>query len=407
MSTCLANIKLLLYNNCVKSLLDSPWLLKIINASFLLPLMLVAAATIAVLIATMLFDEYARAATISLPLEAEIAIPTATALPVLPLAQVAASGAERLPSVAPMIKEPTPLPTYGPYYADANELGKIMVLEYHRIAYPETRYQRSPVNFRADLQRMVDNDYYPVNLSELTDGLKTVPSGKRPILLTFDDSDSSQFWVMDDRTVDPESALGLMLDFHNQHPAAWPLRATFFVLGDDTADHLKIFGQAEWAKQKLEVLVELGMEIGSHTVSHVDLSLVSEERLEWELAVSQHVIEELVPGYSVQTLSVPYGGFPWSIDLLKDGNWQDYTYHYTGNVAAWGGPTLSPHDPAFDPYRVSRIEVSDIWTDHWFTYYDQNPDEYYTSDGDPNRLTIPRPKETAPLLTAQDPGAGQ
>ena len=399
MSTPLPVLRFYFTITTVKSLLDSPRLLKLIHTPALLPLMMVAAATIAVLIVNLLFDEYARAAAISLPPVAEIAVPTATPRPISP--PVAG------PTVAPIKKEPTPLPTYGPYYADANELGKIMVLMYHRIAYPETRYQRSPDNFRADLQRLVDNGYYPVNVAELTAGLKTVPSAKKPVVITFDDSDSSQFWVMEDRTVDPESAVGILLDFHNQHPIDWPLRATFFVLGDDTADHIKIFGQSEWAKQKVEVLVELGMEVGSHTASHADLSMVSEERLAWELAVSQQVIEDLVPGYAVQTLAVPYGGFPWSIDYLKAGSWEDFSYDYSGNVAAWGGPTVSPHDPAFDPYRIARIEVDDTWGDHWFNYFEQNPDEYYTSDGDPNRLTFPNPADKNQLPQMQTISVGQ
>ncbi|MBE7472355.1 MAG: hypothetical protein HS114_24760 [Anaerolineales bacterium] len=30
-----------------------------------------------------------------------------------------------------------------PYFAGANEMGQVMVLEYHRIGYPEQRYQRT------------------------------------------------------------------------------------------------------------------------------------------------------------------------------------------------------------------------------------------------------------------------
>jgi peptidoglycan/xylan/chitin deacetylase (PgdA/CDA1 family) len=284
-------------------------------------------------------------------------------------------------------------PTPAPYFADANEMGKVMVLEYHRIAYPEMRYQRSPDNFRKDIQRLIDNDFYPVNFIDLVNGLDNVPPGKKPIVLTFDDSDSSQFWVMEDRTVDADSALGILLNFHEQYIDDWPIRGTFFILGDDTANYMKIFGQPEWSQQKLQVLVDLGMEIGSHTVNHVDLSQVAGERIEWELAVSQHIIEELVPGYEVQTLSVPYGGFPWNHDYFVSGTWGEYDYTYAGNAAAWGGPSVSPHDPEFNRYKVSRIEVSDIWADHWITYFEQNPHEYYVSDGDPNRLTYPQPDE--------------
>ena len=277
-----------------------------------------------------------------------------------------------------------------PYFADANELGQVMVLEYHRISYPEDRYQRTPDNFRNDLQRLYEQGYYPVNFIDVVNGLPNVPPGKKPIVLTFDDSDISQFRMLPDNTIDADSAVGIMMNFHYQYGDDWPPHATFFVLGNDVQDNIAIFGQPEWAKAKLQFLVDVGMEIGSHTVNHTDLSVATAERIEWELAVSKHVIETLVPGYTVKTLSVPYGGFPFTLDFLKAGNWGGYNYSYAGNVAAWGGPSVSPFDPTFERYKVSRLEISSTWMDHWLTYFEQNPQEYYISDGDPNRLTAPR-----------------
>jgi len=287
--------------------------------------------------------------------------------------------------------EPTPAPTPKPYFAGANELGQIMVLEYHRIGYPEQRFQRTPENFRADLQRLRQAGYYPVNFIDVLNDLPDVPPGKKPIVLTFDDSDISQFRVLPDKTVDADSAMGIILNFNNQYPDDWPLRGTFFILGDDTDNYISIFGQPKWAKAKVQFLVEMGFEVGGHTVNHVDLSVATAERIQWELAVSKFVIEELAPGYTVQTLAVPYGGFPYTMDFLKAGAWGDLSYTYVGNAAAWGGPGVSPFDPAFDPFRVSRLEVTQTSLDHWLTYFEQNPDAYYISDGDSDRLTYPHP----------------
>ena len=295
----------------------------------------------------------------------------------------------------PLAPAPTVEPTALPHFAGANEMGKVMVLEYHRIGYPEQRFQRTPQNFRADLQRLYDGGYYPVNFIEMLNGLPDVPPGKKPVVLTFDDSDVSQFRIVSENTLDVDSAVGVLLNFHNKHPDDWPPRATFFVLGDDTGNHASVFGQPKWAKAKIQFLVDLGMEVGSHTVNHVDLSVASAERITWELAVSKHVIEQMAPSYTVQTMSVPYGEFPYTIDFLKAGNWGEYDYTYAGNVAAWGGPSLSPFDPSFDPYRVSRLEITATSLDHWLTYFEQNPNEYYTSDGDPTRLTFPEETEVA------------
>lgn len=289
----------------------------------------------------------------------------------------------------------TPEPTPTPYFADANELGKIMVLEYHRIGYPELRFQHTPENFRNDLKKLHQRGYYPVNFVDLINGLPEVPAGKKPVVLTFDDSDISQFRLLDGSTIDADSAVGIMLNFYNEHPTEWPPRATFFALGNDTANHLSIFGQPDWAKKKVQFLVDLGMEIGSHTVNHADLSVATAERIEWELAISKHVIEELAPGYTVQSLSVPYGGFPFTLEFLKAGQWGEFSYSYAGNAAAWGGPTMSPFDLNFEPYRVARLEVTATSLDHWLAYFEQNPHEYYVSDGNPDVVTVPGVKVVA------------
>jgi hypothetical protein len=90
------------------------------------------------------------------------------------------------------------------------------------------------------------------------------------------------------------------------------------------------------------------------------LSVATAERIYWELAISQHVIEEMVPGYEVQTLAVPFGGFPWTLDFLKSGQWGDFSYTYVGNAAAWGGPTRSPFDSTFDPFRFPGWKLQPV-----------------------------------------------
>src|SRR6185369_5112380 len=93
--------------------------------------------------------------------------------------------------------------------------------------------------------------------------------------------------------------------------------------------------------------------------------------------------------YKVQSLSVPFGGFPFSLDFLKAGQWGHLSYAYVGNAAAWGGPGVSPFDSTFEPYHVSRLEVTDTSLDYWLTHFEQNPQAYYISDGDPHRVTSP------------------
>jgi len=328
----------------------------------------------------------------SSPLPHNEAILFVTVTPTLP------PSAPRLGDEAPLsmtLITPTVQAKPAATFAGANEMGKVLVLMYHRITYPEARYQRTPENLRADLQRLYDEGYYPVNFIDLLHGLPDVPGGKKPVVITFDDSDITQFQVLADNTIDADSAVGIILNFHQAHPTDWPTKATFFILGDDRNNYYKIFGQSEFAQAKLKVLADLGMEIAGHTVSHADLSVTTAERIYWELAVSKHVLEELVPGYTVQTMAVPFGGFPYTVDFLKSGQWGAYQYSYVGNAAAWGGPSPSPFAADFDSYRVPRMEVMDDFFSYWLDYYQAHPNEYYISDGDPTRLTYPQPLANA------------
>ena len=75
----------------------------------------------------------------------------------------------------------------------ANELGYVPVLEYHRIGPKEERWTRTPDNFRRDLTFLHNNNYYLVNMADVAAKRFDVPAGKKPVVLTFDDSTEGQF----------------------------------------------------------------------------------------------------------------------------------------------------------------------------------------------------------------------
>ena len=207
-------------------------------------------------------------------------------------------------------------PTYSP-----NLNGQLLMLEYHHIGEPEGRWQRTPANLWADLERLLGAGYYPVNLRDLVEGgLRAVPAGKRPVVLTFDDASPSQFAMLPDGSVARDSAVGILLAFHQAHPADWPLRATFFVLHDPDGSGQSAFGQPEWAARKLRLLVEWGMEVGGHTLSHANLAECSPDEVQRQLALSQAGLHQLLPGYQVVSLSLPYGAYPADEGLLRRGS---------------------------------------------------------------------------------------
>lgn len=63
-----------------------------------------------------------------------------------------------------------------PEEVGANELGLVPVLMYHRIVpEPTSVYDRTPEDFRAELQRLADEDYVPVTTAELASGDLDLP----------------------------------------------------------------------------------------------------------------------------------------------------------------------------------------------------------------------------------------
>jgi peptidoglycan/xylan/chitin deacetylase (PgdA/CDA1 family) len=308
--------------------------------------------------------------------------------PTRALSGVAESSPTRLPTDTPTVVVPTATPSPTPPFAiptyPSNTQGDILVLVYHGIHTTEGRWARTPDNFRSDLERMLALGYYPVNLIDMATGnLGHVPRGRRPIVLTFDDSSSGQFRYLQDGSVDPQCAVGVLLAMHETYGDYWPLRATFYVLLWDAEEPgTPLFGQPELAAQKVRALVEWGMEIGSHTIGHHNLALLAPAEVQYELAASQHRIQALIPGYRVRSLATPEGSIVRDTSLLTWGHSQSgLYYHYDAVVLLLGRAAHSPFSPDFDPYAIPRVQAIQSELDAWFSRYERHPEEYYVSDG--------------------------
>ena len=113
--------------------------------------------------------------------------------------------------------------------------------------------------------------------------------------------------------IDPNCAAGILKAMHEKYGDHWPLRATFFVLLNADEPGLPLFRQDGLGPQKVRTLVEWGMEIGSHTINHLNLSQATPAEIKWDLAVSQNRLEALIPGHQVRSFAVPFGAYPADI----------------------------------------------------------------------------------------------
>ncbi|MGH7356416.1 MAG: hypothetical protein ACRELS_17800, partial [Candidatus Rokuibacteriota bacterium] len=132
--------------------------------------------------------------------------------------------------------------------AAPNELGRVMILEYHKIDDPEDRWTRTPENFRRDLETLYARGYRLVGLNTLLDGRVDLPAGTTPVVLTFDDSSPGQFRYIEKGgalQIDPRSAVGILEAFTREKPD-FGRAATFFVLPAADPPN-RLFNQPEYA----------------------------------------------------------------------------------------------------------------------------------------------------------------
>ena len=272
---------------------------------------------------------------------------------------------------------------------EANELGRVMILEYHKIDTPEARWTRTPENFRRDLQRLWERGYRLVALNDYVDGKIALPAGTTPLILTFDDSSPGQFRYLQrgsDWVIDPECGIGILEAFAREHPG-FGRAATFYVLPGANPPN-RLFNQPDLATRKLQYLVSQGYEIGNHSLWHAELGRYSEAVVREQLAGAQEWVQRHVPGYRFRTLALPLGSYPKELGWAVSGEAKGMSYKHDAILMVAGGAAPSPHARNFDRNRLPRIQAVGPDLDYWITYFDRNPGERYVSDGDAATVTV-------------------
>jgi peptidoglycan/xylan/chitin deacetylase (PgdA/CDA1 family) len=273
---------------------------------------------------------------------------------------------------------------------EPNELGRVMILEYHNIESPEDRWSRTPENFRHDLETLYARGYRLVNLNTLLDRRITLPAGTSPVVLTFDDSSPGHFrYIEKDGAVviDPKCAVGIIEAFAAEHPD-FGRAATFYVLPGASKPH-KLFNQPEYEGRKLRWLVEHGYEIGNHTLWHANLGKYPESTVRNQVAVAQEWIQREVPAYRPRTLALPHGVYPKDISWAVKGTVKGVSYEHEAILMVAGGAAPSPFSRSFDPIHLPRIQAGERDLAYWLTYLDRHPEDRFVSDGDPATITVP------------------
>ncbi|PKM79998.1 MAG: polysaccharide deacetylase [Firmicutes bacterium HGW-Firmicutes-13] len=275
-----------------------------------------------------------------------------------------------------------------------NELGEVMILMYHQIGEPEGEWTRTPENFRRDLEELYCRGYRLVSLLDFVQGEIDLPPGKTPVILTFDDGSRGQFNYLDGENgpeLDPNSAVGILEDFYREYPD-FGRAATFYIY------YPLPFRQKDYIQKKLEFLRDNGYEIGNHSYTHANLSKISPADAIKELALNAGKTSEILPGYQVQSLALPYGAFPKDRILLAAGGYEGFVYRNEAVLLVGYRPAASPFSTNFDYQRLPRVRASETKVEgvglyDWLKYFEVYPERRYISDGNLDLITIPEEYE--------------
>jgi peptidoglycan/xylan/chitin deacetylase (PgdA/CDA1 family) len=318
------------------------------------------------------------------------------------------------PAATPAAAAPLDLQALG-----VNELGTIPVLMYHSFTLDSTGeyWSRTISEFWNDLFWLYDHNFHVISLRDLVDNTIDVPAGKHPVVLTFDDASANQFQfvVGDDGELvpSPTSAVGVLEGFFADYPdfgrgGHFAVTGSYcFANANDPA------GMNTWDTHcplKLQWLSDHGYEVGNHTWTHPSLAAIPGYAVNDEVAQTAAFIEANVngPGNQATILTLPYGEIPAEgtegAAYLTNGVWWDSEHYILDAITLVdGGPTYSPSSSWFNPYRIKRFNTDPASIEIWFGKMERGEVPLYTSDGNPDTVTIPDPLPEY-LANEFDPG---
>lgn len=180
----------------------------------------------------------------------------------------------------------TSTPTATPVYITRGP-GNVVcpILLYHHIKTPNVANALfvTPEDFRAQMKFLRDNGYTTIPVTLLVKAINFGASlPEKPVIITFDDNDITVY------------------------TDAYPIMKEFGFTGTNYLVGNRLGSQGFMTIDQLKELSAAGWEVGSHSMTHVDLTQTGE--LEWELAQSRANLENKL-GVKVETFAYPFGSF--------------------------------------------------------------------------------------------------
>lgn len=186
-----------------------------------------------------------------------------------------------------------------PTYTKVSNVPILMYHEINTLPYkgPSGLYV-SREKFVEQLDTLLIEDYHTITMEQLFDHwINQAPLPTKPVVLTFDDGYESHY------------------DFVFGELSKRGMVGTFYIVTSCLKE-----GTKKSPKNVRNMYIE-GMEIGSHTVTHLDLRYASRKDIKEELSESKRILSEII-GTEVNNFCYPIGGVTnYAIEVLKDNNY--------------------------------------------------------------------------------------
>ena len=234
-------------------------------------------------------------------------------------------------------------------------MSKIPILTYHSIDGSNSVISTAPNIFRLQMRFLRENNYNVLSLSKLvelfTQNKTIVP---KTVTITFDDGFrnfyTQAFPVLEEYGFD--ATVFLVADFCGKH--------------NDWAGNPSALPRSELLSwREIKELNENGIEFGSHTRTHPDLTRISNTEARRELTESKSIIEEKL-GTKVSTFAYPFGKYNPQIKRIAE-------YNYDAACSVNLGKTQPDSDffslARIDTYYLLNSKIFDALSTVNFDYY--------------------------------------
>jgi peptidoglycan/xylan/chitin deacetylase (PgdA/CDA1 family) len=209
-----------------------------------------------------------------------------------------------------------------------------IMLMYHGTAsgtaVPENRYSVSALRFKQQIEFLQEYKWKTICLRDLA---APAQLPQRSILITFDDGYRNNF----------DNAFMPLIERN--------MCATWFVVSGRIGQHAHWLGPKTSDTRMLEFdqlreMAASGMEIGSHTCTHPDLTVVTEDIVSYEIRRSKDELEDIF-GFGITSFAYPYGRFnDHAMDAVHDAGYKHACSVRPGVVNA-----------NLEPYQLRRLTV--------------------------------------------------